>query len=81
MTKAPEITLPEYVEPCWACDGAGEREQSYTAGCGMGYYRTTGPCDHCRPRGSRHYNGQGYVYKETGTPVPDSVLIQMGVRS
>lgn len=32
---------------CGVCDGAGEYEQLWTAGCGMGYYRAMGDCDHC----------------------------------
>lgn len=32
---------------CGVCGGAGEHEQLWTAGCGMGYYRAMGDCDHC----------------------------------
>lgn len=81
MTDTPEITLPEYIRICPACDGKGEYNQMYTAGCGGGYYHSTGPCDLCKPQGSGRWKGQGYVYKATLLPVPDSVLIQMGVRS
>ncbi len=36
---------------CAACAGRGEREQTYTAGCGGGYYRSMGPCDSCEATG------------------------------
>lgn len=36
---------------CFLCAGEGRREQTYTAGCGGGYYRSFGPCDWCNGRG------------------------------
>lgn len=38
-------------EICWACKGTGRYEQSYNAGCGMGYYRMNGDCEYCKSRG------------------------------
>ncbi len=32
---------------CYFCDGQGSYEQTYTAGCGGGYFRMRGRCDHC----------------------------------
>jgi hypothetical protein len=75
------VILPEYVIPCGWCNGRGEYEQTYTAGCGGGYYRSLGPCDHCRQEGKSSYNGVGYVYRDderyTRKGVPDSVLAQI----
>lgn len=36
---------------CFVCQGRGEFEQTYTAGCGGGYYRATGPCSYCSESG------------------------------
>lgn len=59
----------EYIEECYFCNGEGRIEQMYNAGCGMGMYRSIGPCDYC--------NEMGYVYKATGKPVTSSVINQM----
>lgn len=67
--------IPEYISRCGLCDGAGEYDQSYTAGCGMGRYHTLGPCHHCG--GSYGIRGSGFVYDETGKAVGDSVLAQL----
>lgn len=67
--------LPTYVEVCGICDGKGEYEQTYTAGCGGGYYRSSGPCWKCGK--GEPWKGVGYVYKATGEPVPQSVLNQI----
>lgn len=71
------LTLPEYVEVCPVCNGAGEYEQTYTAGCGGGYYRSLGPCECCTEKGRGYWKGCGYVYKETGLPIPRSVWEQI----
>ncbi len=68
MSKWPD-TLPEYVEKCYLCSGEGECEQTYTAGCGGGYYRMKGPCVHCK--------GIGLKYKVNNGDVPFSVLNQI----
>lgn len=45
--------LPEgfRAKVCFACEGHGECEQLYTAGCGGGYYRSKGRCDWCAGTG------------------------------
>ena len=52
---------------CAACNGEGRYEQTYTAGCGRGYYTTMGGCDYCDGTGLR----QG------GEPAPASVREQV----
>lgn len=73
--------LPEYVVPCGWCNGTGEYEQMYTVGCGGGYYKSSGPCDHCKQEGVSSYRGVGYIYRDderwTNAGVPDSVLDQI----
>lgn len=67
------LILPEYVTVCPMCKGEGEYPQTYTAGCGGGYYKTLGKCDYC--------DGMRYRYKgsfrEGGGPVTSSVLAQI----
>ena len=63
------LILPTNVEPCHGCGGEGRREQTYTVGCGGGYYRSKGRCDYC--------DGWRYVYKDTGKHVSESVLSQI----
>lgn len=63
------LNLPSLVRLCGCCDGRGEYEQMYTAGCGGGYYRSMGPCGWCKE--------QGFVYKATSDPVPSSVRVQI----
>ena len=73
--------LPEYVEQCPVCNGSGEYEQHYTAGCGGGGYQSTGPCDYCKhPKGHlwNHMRGLGYRMK-SGQPVPQSVINQIEI--
>lgn len=41
------MALPEYVIDCPLCEGKGEYKQTYTAGCGGGYYQSMGPCEMC----------------------------------
>jgi hypothetical protein len=52
---------------CWACDGEGRYEQMYTAGCGQGYFRSLGDCDHCA--------GCGLV--QGNAPAPKSIVAQV----
>ena len=69
------MILPEYVEICPACNGAGEYEQTYNAGCGGGLYKSIGPCDYCaHPK--RFMTGLGYRMKNRSV-VPDSVINQI----
>lgn len=52
---------------CSTCKGRGSYEQTYTAGCGGGYYRSQGGCDYC--------DGTGLIQ---GTkPAPASVRNQV----
>ncbi|MCW3783563.1 hypothetical protein [Defluviimonas salinarum] len=77
-TKIEDDDLPDYVRRCGACDGAGEYPQRYTAGCGMGYYTSMGRCDVCRdPDDGSNWKGVGLLYRDTGKPVPKSVVIQI----
>ena len=71
------IELLEYVQICPSCNGTGETEQMYTAGCGMGYYKSKGRCQQCGNGMEDHYKGVGYLYKTTGKPVSQSVINQM----
>lgn len=67
--------LPDYVTLCGVCDGKGVYEQTYTAGCGMGSYRSSGKCGYCGGVGLR------YQFAETGygrdNPIPISVIVQI----
>ena len=59
---------PDYIaEVCGICNGRGEYDQSYTAGCGGGYYRSSGPCDYCERTGLTQRN----------RPAPGSVVNQV----
>jgi hypothetical protein len=52
---------------CPLCDGEGQRQQTYTRGCGMGYSTMVGGCDYC--------DGTGLLQ---GTePAPSSVRVQV----
>lgn len=52
---------------CSICQGRGKRMQTYTAGCGGGYYRSTGDCEYCGCTGLVQPNG----------PAAESVVIQV----
>lgn len=54
---------------CHMCDGEGQYEQTYTAGCGGGYFKSMGGCDHC--------DGMGLL--QHGRPASISVIIQVGI--
>jgi len=45
---------------CAVCQGKGQYEQQYTAGCGGGCYRSQGPCNWCR--------GIGLMQADKGAP-------------
>ena len=59
----------DHVMRCPICDGKGEHEQVYNAGCGRGYYKTTGPCSMC--------DKFGWIYRSTYRPVTSSVYSQI----
>ncbi len=40
-----------YIKECEVCKGEGRYEQIYTVGCGMGSYKSMGPCDWCKQVG------------------------------
>lgn len=73
------IELPEKVEKCPICKGFGHYNQTYNAGCGMGFYRSSGPCDYCyHPK--LYMCGSGFVYKNSNfkeKSIPESVLVQI----
>lgn len=52
---------------CEICDGRGEYKQTYTHGCGRGYYSSMGSCDYC--------DGTGLL--QGSRPAPDSVREQV----
>jgi hypothetical protein len=52
---------------CPVCNGHGEYEQTYNAGCGMGLYQVTGPCSYCEGGGLLQGN----------LPAPSSVRNQV----
>jgi hypothetical protein len=71
-----DLKLPDsmigHVRKCGWCDGKGEYEQSYNYGCGLGRFKSMGPCQ-CRYDGAPGYlNGCGFVY-EDGSHIPISV--------
>lgn len=68
-------SIMDNVEVCIWCDGTGRTEQTYTIGCGGGHYRSLGPCEICGT--GQPYKGVGYVYRDTCTPVPTSVVAQI----
>ena len=75
------MKLPEKLEVCPLCDGKGEYEQRYTVGCGMGTYKSIGPCDYCKHPEGHLYNGMkglGYRMKD-GSTVSLSVINQINV--
>lgn len=47
----------DYLEKCPSCDGNGRYRQTYTAGCGQGYFTMNGPCDRCQETGIITING------------------------
>lgn len=48
-----KITLPPHLVTCEICKGKGRYEQTYIAGCGMGYYKSVGRCIFCDGVGLR----------------------------
>lgn len=61
----------DYICKCWSCGGDGEYLQTYTAGCGGGYFSMKGTCGYC--------NGTGILTKDR-KPVPTSVINQIEMR-
>ena len=47
----------DYLETCTMCAGEGEYLQTYTAGCGGGYFSMKGRCDYCEGTGICTING------------------------
>lgn len=47
----------DYLETCRMCGGEGSYSQTYTVGCGGGYFSMKGPCSHCSETGIRTING------------------------
>lgn len=41
------MNLPAPFTTCSRCNGAGEYRQTYTIGCGGGYFSMNGRCDSC----------------------------------
>lgn len=54
-------------EICDTCKGRGEYEQTFTAGCGGGYYHSHSGCDYC--------DGTGLL--QNHKPAPASVRAQV----
>lgn len=52
---------------CWSCHGQCEYEDTYTHGCGKGYYRAFGPCEYCGETG----------LQQGDRPAPKSILAQV----
>ena len=68
MTQTPEqiaaglrncdlIDGMDYLTTCYFCGGDGEYDQTYTAGCGGGYFTMKGLCGHCHGAGIKTING------------------------
>ena len=55
---------------CFACSGRGQYNQTYTAGCGGGYFQSMGPCAYCGEIGLRYGD-------ETYATAPASVIEQV----
>jgi len=56
-------------ELCPICTGEGAYDQTYNAGCGMGYFKSYGPCDYC--------GGAGLRYPGSRSAIPESVVFQV----
>ena len=57
LRNADLITNMDYLTTCDMCGGDGAYNQTYTAGCGGGYFTMKGTCDHCAGAGIRTING------------------------
>lgn len=66
---ADKLKLPEFVRVCPLCKGEGKTEQTYTAGCGMGSYRSMGACEYCK----------GWRFLSGDKPITSSILNQINV--
>lgn len=68
LKRGLEILGPRFVANlCVFCNGRGERQQFYTAGCGHGHFRSIGVCDYC--------DGSGL--SQQGKPAAESILNQV----
>lgn len=67
MAKLTEAHLPETVEACAHCKGAGEYEQRYIESLCFD------PCFACK--------GAQWIYRDSREPVPESVRNQIAVRN
>jgi|GEM_PF-3991528 len=47
----------DYLETCRMCGGEGRYDQTYTVGCGGGYFTMKGECSYCGETGIRTING------------------------
>lgn len=56
-----------YAKVCPICQGEGQHEQLYTAGCGGGYFKSMGGCDYC----------EGHGLLQGTKPAPSSVVVQV----
>lgn len=61
----------DYIKTCTMCGGEGEYPQTYTAGCGGGYFTMNATCHGCDGAGIRKTNNE---------KVPTSVLLQIEQR-
>jgi hypothetical protein len=67
--------LPPFLKICGCCEGAGHYLQTYTAGCGGGYYQSRGACEYCS-RAGEAFCGPGLRY-QNGEKVTDSIIAQV----
>ena len=67
--------LPEFLQVCPLCKGAGSYDQVYTAGCGMGTFTSKGSCEMCGK--NETYCGPGFVYAGSGAVVTESIIAQV----
>lgn len=63
------------IKRCLVCKGAGDFEQTYTIGCGMGTHKSLGPCDWCE-HPHRSMKGAGYTLFN-GDPLPDDMVVKL----
>jgi hypothetical protein len=66
LSKLPEEFLAQI---CPICDGRTEYRQTYAAGCGGGYFKSMGPCEHC--------GKTGLIMKSRFVAAPESVVHQV----
>ena len=72
------LNLPEYVTlPAVSWIRRNHATMRGPAGCGGGYYKSLGSCEMCGKHTKYGRPGPGYIYRETGEPVGESVLAQI----